>query len=226
MPGEPLGAEPDRQPPTASRSPPSSPPAGGQPHPPGHRGGSTAGQPLEATLDEGGRGADLLITSRRRLGRQARPGAVRALVEQGHGAGLLEDRHATRQAADLRADRRHADAGSAGQSGIQPGLRRSLCPHGARSDAGAVREDALTLESALLGEDLSPNDHRQDYLRAKLSLDEEGQRVATAFGRQDSSMLATLARADCLIVRKPNDPALTKGTRIDILPLSGTFSGV
>ncbi len=89
-----------------------------------------------------------------------------------------------------------------------------------------VHEDALTLESALLGEDLSPNDHRQDYLRAKLSLNEQGQRVATAFGRQDSSMLATLARADCLIVRKPNDPALTKGARIDILPLSGIFSGV
>lgn len=89
-----------------------------------------------------------------------------------------------------------------------------------------IRGDALALESATLGEDLPPNDHRQDYLRAKLGLDSQGRRVATAFGRQDSSMLATLARADCLIVRKPNDTALTKGTAVDILPLSGTFSGV
>ncbi len=89
-----------------------------------------------------------------------------------------------------------------------------------------IHEDALALEGAVLGADLPPNDHRQDYLRSKLSLDDQGRRIATAFGRQDSSMLATLARADCLIVRKPNDPALKKGTAVDILPLSGKFSGV
>lgn len=89
-----------------------------------------------------------------------------------------------------------------------------------------IHGDALALESAVLGADLPPNDHRQDYLRAKLSLDDSGARVATAFGRQDSSMLATLARADCLIVRKPHDSALTKGATVDILPLSGKFSGV
>ena len=89
-----------------------------------------------------------------------------------------------------------------------------------------VEEDALALESVLLGADLPPNDRRQDYLRARLSLDDQGRRVATPFGRQDSSMLATLARADCLIVRKPHDEALSSGSRIDVLPLSSKFAGI
>lgn len=89
-----------------------------------------------------------------------------------------------------------------------------------------IEEDVLALESACLGSDLPPNDRRQDYLRARLSLDEQGRRIATPFGRQDSSMLATLARADCLIVRKPFDEALEKGSTVDILPLSARFAGI
>ncbi|WP_282608227.1 gephyrin-like molybdotransferase Glp [Pelagibius sp. Alg239-R121] len=89
-----------------------------------------------------------------------------------------------------------------------------------------ITEDALALESAILGSNLPANDRRQDYLRAKISLDGEGRRMATPFGRQDSSMLATLARADCLIVRKPHDAALESGVTVDILPLSGKFSGI
>jgi molybdopterin molybdotransferase len=89
-----------------------------------------------------------------------------------------------------------------------------------------LKEDALALESVILGADLPANDRRQDYLRAKLSLDGQGRRVATAFGRQDSSMLATLARADCLIVRKPHAEALNSGDPVDILPLAGNFPGI
>ena len=89
-----------------------------------------------------------------------------------------------------------------------------------------IEEDTLALEFAHLGSDLPPNDRRQDYLRARLSLDEEGRRIATPFGRQDSSMLATLARADCLIVRKPHDEALSKGSPVSILPLSARFAGI
>ncbi len=89
-----------------------------------------------------------------------------------------------------------------------------------------IDEDSLALETASLGSDLSPNDRRQDYLRARLTLDDSGRRVATPFGRQDSSMLATLARADCLIVRKPFDEARGKGDPVDILPLSARFAGI
>ena len=89
-----------------------------------------------------------------------------------------------------------------------------------------IEEDALALETARLGSALPANDRRQDYLRARLALDESGRRIATPFGRQDSSMLATLARADCLIVRKPFDAALSEGSPVDILPLSARFAGI
>ena len=73
--------------------------------------------------------------------------------------------------------------------------------------------------SAILGRDLGPNDHRQDYLRAALSRDRKGNLVATPFERQDSSMLALLAQADCLVVRPPKAPKASKGDRVDIIPL-------
>jgi molybdopterin molybdotransferase len=72
-------------------------------------------------------------------------------------------------------------------------------------------------ESARLGAPLPANDRRQDYLSAKLTHDDEGRRVATAFSRQDSSMLATLAQADCLIVRPPHAPAAAAGETVNIL---------
>ena len=49
---------------------------------------------------------------------------------------------------------------------------------------------------ALLGEDLPANNARTDYLRAELR---DGRAYASTI--QDSSMLLTLARSTCLIVR-------------------------
>ena len=43
--------------------------------------------------------------------------------------------------------------------------------------------------------------------------------MATAFDVQDSSMMATLTAADCLIVRPPHAPAAAAGERVQILPL-------
>ena len=80
---------------------------------------------------------------------------------------------------------------------------------------------AASLETAALGADLGENDERQDYLRARLELDLQGRRVATPFERQDSSMLATLARANCLIVRKPHAPPAKAGDPVQVLPLTG-----
>lgn len=69
--------------------------------------------------------------------------------------------------------------------------------------------------TAILGDALPANDHRQDYLRA---VTRDGHVFAA--GTQDSSMLLTLARADCLIVRVPNAPALDAGEPVEILPLA------
>jgi molybdopterin molybdotransferase len=66
-------------------------------------------------------------------------------------------------------------------------------------------------ESARLGVDLPENDERADYLRATLSNGAHGL-VATPFPIQDSSMMAPLAKADCLVIREPYEPAAEIGS--------------
>lgn len=73
--------------------------------------------------------------------------------------------------------------------------------------------------TAILGRDLPANDRRQDYLRAELSSNDAGEAVATPFARQDSSMMANFARADCLVIRPPEAPAIKKGERVRIVRL-------
>ncbi|MBK8009309.1 MAG: molybdopterin molybdotransferase MoeA [Rhizobiales bacterium] len=74
---------------------------------------------------------------------------------------------------------------------------------------------------AVLGVDLWANDERADYLRATSTWDEQGRRVVTPFLKkeQDSSLTATLAKADCLLMRPANAPAAKAGERCEILPL-------
>ena len=55
-------------------------------------------------------------------------------------------------------------------------------------------------ETATLGSDLPENDERADYLRALLKDGPDGP-VATPFPTQDSSMMAPLAQAGCLVIR-------------------------
>lgn len=55
--------------------------------------------------------------------------------------------------------------------------------------------------SAVLGCDLPANDDRRDYLRASARRKRDGQLEVTPFDIQDSSMLASLVRADVLLVR-------------------------
>jgi molybdopterin molybdotransferase len=74
--------------------------------------------------------------------------------------------------------------------------------------------------SALLGRDMAANDRRQDYVRAELSRDSSGRLVASPFPVQDSSMLATLARADGLVVRVPHAPAAPAGSAVEVVELS------
>jgi molybdopterin molybdotransferase len=74
-------------------------------------------------------------------------------------------------------------------------------------------------EAGVLGGDLPANDTRQDYMRAKLERGPEGELVATAERRQDSSMLATLANSEALIVRAPHAPAAKAGERCRLIRL-------
>jgi molybdopterin molybdotransferase len=75
------------------------------------------------------------------------------------------------------------------------------------------------LEPAQLGCDLPENDERADYLRATLAPGPDGLPVAIPCPLQDSSMLAPLAKADCLLIREPHAPAAKAGMRGIILKL-------
>jgi molybdopterin molybdotransferase len=71
---------------------------------------------------------------------------------------------------------------------------------------------------ARLANPLAANDQRQDYLRGT-HVEIEGElRVATA-PRQDSSMLATFAAADALVVRPALDPARAVGDTVTLTDL-------
>jgi molybdopterin molybdotransferase len=74
---------------------------------------------------------------------------------------------------------------------------------------------------AVLGCDLGTNDMREDYLRAQIAEDKDGNLIATPFARQDSSMLALLATADGLVVRAPFAPAAKAGDSVQFVELSG-----
>lgn len=69
-----------------------------------------------------------------------------------------------------------------------------------------------------LGAEMGANDQRQDYVRAMLSI-EDGVETVRPFPRQDSSMLATLAAADALIIRPPHAGPAAAGTEVPVLRL-------
>ncbi len=75
---------------------------------------------------------------------------------------------------------------------------------------------ALPTESAVLGIDIAANDERADYLRATLKAAPESP-VAIPFPVQDSSMMAPLAKANCLVIRDPYAPAAKAGSRCTIV---------
>jgi len=71
------------------------------------------------------------------------------------------------------------------------------------------------VDEAVLGAPVKENDRREDYLRADFA---DG--VVTPHSRQDSSMLATLARSDALIIRPPLAPAAEAGTKVPVIRLA------
>jgi molybdopterin molybdotransferase len=74
-------------------------------------------------------------------------------------------------------------------------------------------------EPARLGRDLPANDERADYLRATLEMGPDGP-VATPVPLQDSSLMAPLAKAGCLVIREPHAPAASTGSTCVILKLA------
>jgi molybdopterin molybdotransferase len=72
------------------------------------------------------------------------------------------------------------------------------------------------VQRAILGRDLPENDERQDYLRAVFSEGPDGE-IATPITTQDSSLMAPLSRAGCLVVREPHAPPAKAGSVCDIL---------
>lgn len=91
---------------------------------------------------------------------------------------------------------------------------------------GAVRvmlglDPALPVSEATLAEALPPGGERQDYLRGTWV----SSTTVRAAERQDSSMFATLAKADVLIVRPPRDAARPTGARVKVIGLGPLLAG-
>lgn len=70
-----------------------------------------------------------------------------------------------------------------------------------------------------LAVDLQANDRREDYLRSELEAGpDEELPLVRPFRRQDSSMLALLARSSALVVRAPHAPPAAAGDLVTFLP--------
>ncbi|MDC0531425.1 molybdopterin molybdotransferase MoeA [Alphaproteobacteria bacterium] len=71
-------------------------------------------------------------------------------------------------------------------------------------------------EKATLNGNLSVNDERMDFVRAKVSF-EDGNILAAPINKQDSSMITQFSHSDCLIVRDPFEEIKNKGEIVKIL---------
>ncbi|MBB4377794.1 gephyrin-like molybdotransferase Glp [Bradyrhizobium sp. SBR1B] len=74
-------------------------------------------------------------------------------------------------------------------------------------------------ERVVLGRDLGANDQREDYLRARLEMRDDGTLVALPVSHQDSSLLANLAAAQVLLVRAPFAPKAEADSPCEVLRL-------
>jgi len=64
---------------------------------------------------------------------------------------------------------------------------------------------------------IKENDHRQDYVRARITRGPDGDLRVTPFDKQDSSMMRIFADSEGLLIRPPNAPAVEAGTACDVL---------
>jgi molybdopterin molybdotransferase len=82
-----------------------------------------------------------------------------------------------------------------------------------------LREHGREPQEAVLGQALEANGPREHYMRATSTWRSCGERLVIPLAAQDSALMADFARADCLIVRPPDAPALAEGERVMIIPL-------
>jgi molybdopterin molybdotransferase len=75
------------------------------------------------------------------------------------------------------------------------------------------------MATAITETDLAANDHRQDYLRARLTRAEDGSLHVRSYGKQDSSQMKIFANSEALIIRPPNAAAIQSGETCQILVL-------
>ncbi|WP_045836492.1 gephyrin-like molybdotransferase Glp [Hyphomicrobium sp. 99] len=80
------------------------------------------------------------------------------------------------------------------------------------------REAPFQAVDAVLAEPLPANGPRQHYMRGLLDMDASPPRV-TPFKNQDSGLIKSLQRADCLVVVPENAPAQAAGTPVKVLKL-------
>ncbi len=79
--------------------------------------------------------------------------------------------------------------------------------------------DPPPAQQAILAAGVAANDGRADHLRAALQTDADGTLRVTPFPTQDSAQLRLLARADALVLRPPNAPALAAGHPVAVIRL-------
>ncbi len=103
---------------------------------------------------------------------------------------------------------------------VSVGVATAVVLRPAMERMSGVEQRDFELPTARLTEDLPSNDSRQDYLRARLSHSAAEEFAVTPLAKQDSSMLAAFADADCLIVRVPHAPPAVAGDRIHYVPLA------
>jgi molybdopterin molybdotransferase len=92
---------------------------------------------------------------------------------------------------------------------VEPALKRMI----------GLAGGGLATVKARLAAPLGKNDRRQDYLRATADRGADGGLLVRAFEKQDSSMMAPLAKADCLIVRPPHAEPAPAGATVDVMPM-------
>ncbi|MGA7544649.1 MAG: gephyrin-like molybdotransferase Glp [Methyloceanibacter sp.] len=92
---------------------------------------------------------------------------------------------------------------------LVPMLRRML----------GLAEPARPSPEAVLAEALEANGPREHYMRAVSDWTADGERRVRPLPSQDSALMAAFARADCVIVRAADAPALSCGSRVRIIPL-------
>ena len=81
-------------------------------------------------------------------------------------------------------------------------------------------EPRVALTAGVLASPLPANGPRQHYIRARIVTPGSPPTVEP-LPSQDSSLVATLARADCLIVQPAHGPELAAGETVQLLPLEG-----